>query len=100
MQVELAKCGSGAGFLPTEDADSGKKELLVARNVLEIGAKVWDTFEYNHFKFVASVQGDSSALRPGLGRLCFGCSTKLPRYTATSAKFLAALIELGRQWNN
>ena len=43
--MDLAKCGSGAGFLPTEDADSGKKELLVARNVLEIGAKAWDIIE-------------------------------------------------------
>ena len=44
FKVDLAKCGSGAGFLPTEDADSGKKELLVARNVLEIGAKVCMTY--------------------------------------------------------
>jgi len=39
FKVDLAKSSSGAGFLPTEDADSAKKELLVARNVLEIGAK-------------------------------------------------------------
>ena len=44
--MDLAKSSSGAGFLPTEDADSAKKELLVARNVLEIGAKVRDTFVY------------------------------------------------------
>ena len=44
--MDLAKSSSGAGFLPTEDADSAKKELLVARNVLEIGAKVRYTFVY------------------------------------------------------
>ncbi len=44
--MDLAKSSSGAGFLPTEDADSAKKELLVARNVLEIGAKVRVTFVY------------------------------------------------------
>ena len=34
-----------------------------------------------------------------LGWLWFGCSTTLPTRTATSAKFLSTLGELGRQWN-
>ena len=45
------------------------------------------------------LQGDSSALRPGLGWLWFGCSTILPSCTATAAKFQSAQTELGRQWN-
>ncbi len=36
FKVELTKCA--AAFLPTENAEAGKKELLLARNVLEIGA--------------------------------------------------------------
>ena len=46
-----------------------------------------------------TTQGDSSALRPGLGWLWFGGSTMLPSCTATSAKFQSAQAELGRQWN-
>ena len=48
---------------------------------------------------MSKIQGDSSALRPGLGWLWFGCSTILPGCTATSAKFQSAQAELGRQWN-
>merc|ERR1712027_274145 len=51
FKVDLAKSSSGAGFLPTEDADSAKKELLVARNVLEIGAEYADVLEESPYKY-------------------------------------------------